>query len=41
MRGLYSVASFSGIPVSIAEIITSGIIGFSCAQKGFGVTAKK
>ena len=33
-------ASFYGIPVSIAEIITSGIIGFSCAQHGFGVTAK-
>ena len=33
-------ASFFGIPVSIAEIITSGIIGFSCAQQGFGVTAK-
>jgi len=34
------IASFSGIPVSIAEIITSGIIGFSCAQQGFGVTAR-
>ena len=34
------LASFSGVPVSIAEIITSGIIGFSCAQHGFGVTAK-
>lgn len=33
-------ASLYGIPVSIAEIITSGIIGFSCAQHGFGVTAK-
>ncbi|NIQ07342.1 MAG: inorganic phosphate transporter [Candidatus Korarchaeota archaeon] len=33
-------ASVFGIPVSIAEIITSGIIGFSCAQQGFGVTAK-
>jgi len=33
-------ASFYGIPVSIAEIITSGIIGFSCAQHGFGVTAQ-
>ena len=33
-------ASFNGIPVSIAEIITSGIIGFSCAQHGFGVTAQ-
>jgi len=38
--GLILLASFSGIPVSIAEIITSGIIGFSCAQKGFGVTAR-
>ncbi len=33
-------ASFNGIPVSIAEIVTSGIIGFSCAQRGFGVTAR-
>ena len=33
-------ASFSGIPVSIAEIITSGIIGFSIAQQGAGVTAR-
>jgi len=33
-------ASFYGIPVSIAEIITSGIIGFSCAQHGFGITAQ-
>lgn len=33
-------ASISGIPVSIAEIITSGIIGFSCAQHGFRVTAR-
>lgn len=33
-------ASIYGIPVSIAEIITSGIIGFSCAQHGFGVTAQ-
>jgi len=38
--GLILIASFSGIPVSIAEIITSGIIGFSCAQQGFGVTAR-
>ncbi|MEM7007842.1 MAG: inorganic phosphate transporter [Thermodesulfobacteriota bacterium] len=37
---LILIASFAGIPVSIAEIITSGIIGFSCAQQGFGVTAK-
>ncbi len=34
------ISSLAGIPVSIAEIITSGIIGFSCAQHGFGVTAK-
>ncbi len=33
-------ASIYGIPVSIAEIITSGIVGFSCAQHGFGKTAK-
>ena len=34
------MASYSGIPVSIAEIITSGIIGFSLAQKGVGVTLR-
>ena len=34
------IASVYGVPVSIAEIITSGIIGFSCAQHGFGVTAR-
>ena len=33
-------ASFAGIPVSLAEIVTAGIIGFSCAQQGFGVTAR-
>lgn len=37
---LILMASFSGIPVSLAEIITSGIIGFSCAQQGFGATAR-
>ena len=37
---LILVASVYGIPVSIAEIVTSGIIGFSCAQQGFGVTAR-
>ena len=37
---LILIASVSGIPVSIAEIVTSGIIGFSCAQQGFGVTAR-
>jgi len=34
------VASFAGIPVSITEIVTAGIVGFSCAQHGFGKTAK-
>ncbi len=34
------VASLAGIPVSITEIVTAGIIGFSCAQHGFGTTAK-
>ncbi len=38
--GLILAASIFGIPVSIAEIVTSGIIGFSCAQQGFGETAK-
>ena len=33
-------ASFAGIPVSITEIVTAGIVGFSCAQHGFGTTAK-
>ncbi|QMU55614.1 MAG: hypothetical protein GKS04_00155 [Candidatus Mycalebacterium zealandia] len=33
-------ASLSGIPVSITEIVTAGIVGFSCAQHGFGATAK-
>ncbi len=37
---LILVASYSGIPVSVAEIVTSGIVGFSCAQHGFGVTAR-
>lgn len=37
---LVLAASVYGIPVSIAEIVTSGIIGFSCAQQGFGATAK-
>lgn len=32
------LAAIKGIPVSLAEIITSGIIGFSCAQQGFGST---
>ena len=29
------IASIFGIPISLAEIITSGIIGFSCANSGF------
>ena len=37
---LLLIASIFGIPVSLAEIITSGIIGFSCAQKGFPATAQ-
>ncbi len=32
------IASLKGIPVSLAEIITSGIIGFSCANQGFQST---
>jgi len=34
------IASIYGIPISIAEIVTSGIIGFSIAQQGFSITAK-
>jgi len=37
---LIVIASIYGIPISIAEIITSGIIGFSIAQQGFSITAK-
>jgi sulfate permease len=37
---LLLIASVFGIPISLAEIITSGIIGFSCAQQGFTVTAQ-
>ncbi len=37
---LIFLASVFGVPVSLAEIITSGIIGFSLAQQGFSVTAK-
>ncbi len=33
-------ASLFGVPVSLAEIVTSGIIGFSLAQQGFSVTAQ-
>lgn len=35
---LILLASIKGIPVSLAEIITSGIIGFSCALHGFKET---
>ena len=34
------IACFYGIPISLAEIVTSGIIGFSCASKGFSNTIK-
>ncbi|MFI5322387.1 MAG: inorganic phosphate transporter [Thermodesulfobacteriota bacterium] len=34
------VASIFGVPVSLAEIVTSGIIGFSLAQQGFAETAQ-
>ena len=34
-------ASFYGIPISMAEIITSGIIGFSCSTSGFKKTFRK
>lgn len=37
---LVRAASVFGIPVSLAEIVTSGIIGFSCASQGFSVTAQ-
>ncbi len=33
-------ASLFGVPVSLAEIVTSGIIGFSLAQQGFAATAQ-
>ena len=35
------VASIKGIPVSLNEIITSGIIGFSCAAHGVRFTGNK
>ena len=35
-----AVTSIFGIPVSLAEIITSGIIGFSSTNQGFSVTAQ-
>lgn len=34
------VASIFGVPVSLAKIVTSGIIGFSLAQQGFAETAQ-
>ncbi|MCY3986358.1 MAG: inorganic phosphate transporter [Candidatus Dadabacteria bacterium] len=34
------LASFYGIPVSIAEIVMAGVVGFSCAQHGFAQTAR-
>ena len=37
---LILIASIFGIPVSLAEIVTSGIIGFSCANQGFSITAQ-
>ena len=37
---LLGIACFYGIPISLAEIVTAGIIGFSCASKGFSNTIK-
>tara|TARA_B100000029_G_scaffold351252_1_gene343730 strand:- start:13392 stop:14366 length:975 start_codon:yes stop_codon:yes gene_type:complete len=37
---LLCLASFYGIPISLAEIVTAGIIGFSCASTGFSRTLK-
>jgi len=37
---LILLASIFGVPVSLAEIVTSGIIGFSLAQQGFSETAQ-
>jgi len=37
---LLCAATFYGIPISFAEIITAGIIGFSCASTGFSRTLK-
>ena len=34
------LASIYGVPVSIAEIVTAGVVGFSCAQHGFAETSK-
>jgi len=39
--GLFlAVASFYGIPISLAETVTAGLIGFSCASTGFSRTLK-
>jgi phosphate/sulfate permease len=35
---LLVIASVAGIPISLAEIITSGIIGFSCSNLGWKKT---
>ncbi|MGE5444848.1 MAG: anion permease [Ignavibacteriales bacterium] len=37
---LMLLASVFGIPVSLSEITTAGIIGFSCANQGFSATAE-
>jgi len=37
---LLGVACIYGIPISLAETVTAGIIGFSCASTGFSRTLK-
>ncbi len=37
---LILLASIFGIPVSLSEITTAGVIGFSCANQGFSATAE-
>lgn len=37
---LMLLASVFGIPVSLSEITTAGVIGFSCANQGFSATAE-
>lgn len=37
---LILIASVFGIPVSLSEITTAGVIGFSCANQGFSATAE-
>ena len=32
------IASLAGIPVSLGETVTSGIIGLGCAKSGFAAT---